>query len=366
MRACYNCLSTRHRSRDCPSHGRCRECNGQHHSLLHIATHTRDSSAVTNTSALTMNVAAADLPSRPCKSILRTAVALVDSGSGCRTATLMFDEGAEVSLITSSLARAINACFKPCSLQIDGVGPSVVTCRHTVDIYLHPIHREQQSSSLPSSTHPLSVSVHCYVVKQPFHVNTGLDSSTIRQLVVDRAFRPLADPALDHPAKVELLLCGGDSHRCYPGPEFYSTDRSLRFVRTLFGWTLGGAVPSQVSQAIVSRASQPSTLKHDPEDLFHLLWTQDQIPGESTQMSEDDHLAIDHFSNTHPFHREHSLSHCLGGCPLLYRVSPGRLQPSVSNRTSAHCDGETNGKPLRTSFMNTAPWNMRNWSHQRT
>ena len=148
LRACYNCLSTRHRSRDCPSHGRCRECNGQHHSLLHIATHTRDSSAVTNASASTMNVAAADLPSRPCKSILRTAVALVNSGF--RTATLMFDEGAEVSLITSSLARTINACFKPCSLRIDGVGPSVVTCRHTVDIDLCPIHREQPSSS----THP--------------------------------------------------------------------------------------------------------------------------------------------------------------------------------------------------------------------
>ena len=88
----------------------------QHHSLLHIATHTRDSIAVTNTFASTMSVAAADLPSRPYKSILTTAVALVDSGSGSRTATLVFDEGAVVSLITSSLARTINACFKPCSL----------------------------------------------------------------------------------------------------------------------------------------------------------------------------------------------------------------------------------------------------------
>ena len=127
LRSCYNCLSTRHQSRDCPIHGRCRECNGQHHSLLHIATYSRDSSAVTNASASMINVAAADLPSRPCKSILRTAVALVDSGSGSHTATLMFNEGTEVSLIISSQARMINACFKPCSLRIDGVGPSEVT-----------------------------------------------------------------------------------------------------------------------------------------------------------------------------------------------------------------------------------------------
>ena len=58
-------------------------------------------------------------------------------------------------------------------------------------------------------------------------------------------------------------------------------------------------MPSQVSRAIVSRVSQPSILKHDPENLFHLLWTQDQIPGESSQMSENDYLAIQHFSNTH-------------------------------------------------------------------
>ena len=150
----------------------------------------------------------------------------------------------------------------------------MVICRHTVDIDLRPIHREQPSWSLLSSTHPSSVSIRCYVVEQPFHVNTGLDSSTICQLMVDRALRTLADPALGHHAKVELLLCGGDSHRCYPGPVFYFTDRSLRFVRTLFGLTLGGTVPTQVSRAIVSHVSQLSILKYDSEDLFHLLWTQ--------------------------------------------------------------------------------------------
>jgi len=108
--------------------------------------------------------------------------------------------------------------------------------------------------------------------------------------MVDRALKPLADPTLGRPAKVELLLCGGDSHWCYTNPEFYSTDRSLRFVRTLSGWTLGGAVPSQVNRAIVFRTSQSSELKPDPDDLFLLLCTQDQIPGESTQMSEEDCL----------------------------------------------------------------------------
>ena len=123
----------------------------------------------------------------------------------------------------------------PTSSPVAGVGPSTISCRHTVDIAVHPICLKQSSTSTnPSLSYPSSVSVHCYVVDKPFHVNTSLDSAAICQLMADRALEPLADPALGRSAKVELLLCGGDSHRCYTGPEFYSGDRSLKFVRTLF------------------------------------------------------------------------------------------------------------------------------------
>ena len=254
LQVCYNCLSTRHRSRDCTSNGRCRECNGQHHTHLHIITQSQASTPTTNVPSAAVNLAFADQLSRPSKSVLRTAVVQVDSGFGSRTATLMFHEGAEVSLITSSLARTINANFKPYSLRIDGVGPSVISCRHTVDIALHLICLKQSSTSTnPSLSYPSSVSVHCYVVDKPFHVNTSLDSAAICYLMADRTLEPLADPA---PAKVELLLCAGDSHRCYTGPEFYFGDRSQKFVRTLFEWTLGGTVHSQASRSIVSKTSQ--------------------------------------------------------------------------------------------------------------
>ena len=226
---CYNCLFTRHQSRDCTNHGRCRECNGQHHTLLHIITQSQASTP-------TMNAPDA-------AGILLLPASYVDLQSqfyvqqwfkwtlvfGSRTATLMLDEGAKVSLIIFSLARTINDNFKPCSLRIDGVGPSTISCRHTVDIAVHLIFLKQSSLSYPSP-----VSMHCYVIDKPFHVNTSLDSTDICQLMADRALEPLADPALSRPPKVELLLCGGDSHQCYIGPDFYCGDRSLKFVRTLF------------------------------------------------------------------------------------------------------------------------------------
>jgi len=72
-----------------------------------------------------MSVAAADLASQPCKSVLRTAIALVDSGCGYQTTILVFNKGAEVSLITSSLARMINASFKPRTLQTDDASKAI-------------------------------------------------------------------------------------------------------------------------------------------------------------------------------------------------------------------------------------------------
>ena len=119
----------------------------------------------------------------------------MDSGFGSRTATLMFDEGAEVCLV-----RTINANFKPSSLQINGVGQSAVSCRHTVDIAVHPICLKQLSTPThQSSSYSSPISVHCYVVDKPFHVNTILDSAAICQLMADKALKPLADSAVGRP-----------------------------------------------------------------------------------------------------------------------------------------------------------------------
>ena len=148
------------------------------------------------------------------------------------------------------------------------------------------------------------------MVDKPFHVSTNLDFTAICQLMADRAIEPLTDPALGHPAKVELLLCGGDSHWCYTCPEFYSGDRSLNFVRTLFGWTLGGTVHSQASRAIVSRTSQPSA-KPDPECSSVFCGHKKKFQESQLCLTK---IAL--LSNTSPTsidasYREHMPSHCL-------------------------------------------------------
>ena len=47
----------------------------------------------------------------------------VSSHHGSRTATLLFYECAEVSLITSRLARTIGSELKPCNLRVMGLDP---------------------------------------------------------------------------------------------------------------------------------------------------------------------------------------------------------------------------------------------------
>ena len=120
-RLCYNCLASGHRSQDCNSRGRCKECGSKHHTLLHSSSNHRREPSTPATSSTPpvvakVNFACLGDPPTPTKSLLRTAVVEVSSAKGSRTASLLFDEGVEVSLITSRLARTIGAELKPCNL----------------------------------------------------------------------------------------------------------------------------------------------------------------------------------------------------------------------------------------------------------
>ena len=100
-RLCYNCLASGHRSQDCNSRGRCKECGSKHHTLLHSSSNHRREPSTPATSSTPpvvakVNFACLGDPPTPTKSLLRTAVVEVSSAKGSRTASLLFDEGVEV------------------------------------------------------------------------------------------------------------------------------------------------------------------------------------------------------------------------------------------------------------------------------
>ena len=359
-RLCYNCLASGHRSQDCNSRGRCRECGAKHHSLLHTPRHRKSSPASSTPPAVaSVNLNCLDNPHIPTKSLLRTAVVEFSSHRRSRTAALLFDEGAEVSLITSHLARTIGSELKPCNLRVDGIGASPVACKHITKVQVASIHCARTSSSdssmsstsdspmsstSDSSTSSMSnssslhdssslrdsstVSVICYVVEHSLTVNAGIDVEIIRKVMVDSNVTPWADPKFGRPTRIDILLSGKDTNRTYSGSDFYSSGRELRFVQTCFGWTVGGGLPasSQPQSVAISRASVD--FKEAPEAIFQQLWEQQEIPAEST-ISPEDQLVLDHFQDTH------------------VRLSTGQYQVALPRQLPAPELGESRQNAIR-------------------
>ena len=347
LKLCYNCLGTGHRLRECNSRGRYRECNGQHNTLLHLPSQSHDTSpesAAPQPAAL-VHLTTSSVITRPERSILCTAVVNVKSDKGQRAAILLFDEGAQISLLSSKLARTIGADLKPCDAIINGVGSTPLTCKHVTEVQIESLHLESppslHSSPASSSSHPSStmsprssILVRCYVVEQQFSANPELDPLVVRRVLADhKQHKPWSDPELGR-GRIDLLLSGGDTNRCHVGPVVFSHDKALKFTKTLFGWSIGGAVPSQGSLATVAKVSKTVETLDDPEQIFRLLWTSDMIPDDIPQLSPDDQQAMDHFHDTH--------------C----RLESGQYAVALPRRDSAPELGESRSTALRRFLSN--------------
>ena len=147
---------------------------------------------------------------------------------------MFFDEGAEISLISSKLARTLDAKLVPYHFQVDGIGPTPIDCKYITTVELCSVN--------PNEHKPIPIS--CHVVDNSLFVNTGADAKELRWQMTEHNLKPWADIQLGEKAKVDLLLCGQDSNRCYIGPNYYSAGKDLHFMNTVFGWTVGGGIPA--------------------------------------------------------------------------------------------------------------------------
>lgn len=104
-RLCFNCLSDRHSVANCTSRGRCRQCNGKHHTSICDRSVERDRHTFHNNIHVN-DTTILHTSSRP-DILLKTAVAPVCSDSVCLDTNILMDEGAQRSFITRKLADVL-------------------------------------------------------------------------------------------------------------------------------------------------------------------------------------------------------------------------------------------------------------------
>ena len=127
---CFNCLSSEHRVRECPSKRNCRECGRRHHTMLHKTEMqtptTTEPTATNNGTALT-----AAIPDHT--AVIQTCQVLLETGGRTCAARAMLDSGSTLSFLTNRVATTLKAKKTPFVTAVTGLGqvPSVTSHPYT-------------------------------------------------------------------------------------------------------------------------------------------------------------------------------------------------------------------------------------------
>ena len=124
-RLCYNCLTANHRSRQCKSRVRCRECNRAHNTLLHSdevdtakgASKDKETSKPSSTATATTAVCAIN---KSAVSFPIVAVVVSANGKECRTYAVL-DQCSDATLCTKRLLRRLSMTGRPSPFSVDTV-----------------------------------------------------------------------------------------------------------------------------------------------------------------------------------------------------------------------------------------------------
>ena len=158
-------------------------CASSHHTLLQQAPSSTTETAKSNRVSVNFT------PFNFDKSVLRTILADVKTDHVSQTAKILFDEGSEISLISSRLARSLEAKLTPFPLTVDGVGSAAFHSRYATTVSIHC-----SNSKL--------VSVNCHVMEP---LNSRADLHRFKHQLSSRGLKPWADPTPSAPTKVDLI-----------------------------------------------------------------------------------------------------------------------------------------------------------------
>lgn len=284
-RLCYNCLSSRHKSDECRSKGRCRTCSRKHHTLLHFQ--RSSSSGDGDGESATVNlVSSQSSDTDESEYILpSTAMVLARAKGPQLSGRAQLDSGASISMITKRMVNGIQAPRIPNSaIRIMSVG-GVVKSSHRVKVALVGRNDElitiypQVVDHIPSSPSKANVSK---IFGMPF-----LDELS------------LADPGYTSAARIDVLLSMGASNSCCKEGRRFSPSRQLKAEETIFGWTVGGHDTQENQESEKELVClQMTTEDQGLGDLLERFWEVTQFSAEENLHTSEERLAVEHFIST--------------------------------------------------------------------
>ena len=283
---CENCLKP-HPTSSCTSTYRCRVCQGNHNTLIHV----EPTALVHHTSGTTPSITPKE------EGLMMTSqVRLTGPGGEVAVVTAMLDTGANVPVLTSRVVRQLR--LKPLKekIMLAGVGANAMptpspTAWVTIESLNSNWSKRVKVSVLPKVT-----------TDMPRH-----NIQSVRELPHIRELAPLADPYFHLPKRIDLILdvdCLDDIllPNKVSGPKGTPTAWS-----TLLGWGIMGRYsPDQITAPnhSVSIVTSSTVEEAGLDSQIQRFWKQEAMVVGSQALSLSEKAVELHFSTTYQYFPE--------------------------------------------------------------
>ncbi|XP_070075756.1 uncharacterized protein [Drosophila takahashii] len=353
---CYNCLRPGHGVSKCKSTYKCRQCKGNHHSLLHVQVNPqaignlaqipgedeRNTSASNNTSVTlshfaqgegTQSVVCAQGTAKSAqesevrRSILPTAMVYVQNAKGDHvTCRLLLDTGSELSYVSERCIQALGLTRSASRILVTGISSvKADTTRGCSTLHIKSRISEDQ-----------------LVVYA--HVLGRITSSLERQNIDASALKvfkdlQLADSEFNTNSPVDILLGSEHVWSVFTGRKMYDNKGNLIAISSVFGWVITSLITSSPSNAIAL------TTTVDIGATLQKFWELENVQSSAKLEPEDDQVEK-HFLATHsrdengkyivelPFNTENpEFGGTLQGAIKRFKSVERRLQQNEQLRT---------------------------------
>lgn len=295
-RLCINCLRDGHIAKDCRS-GKCRKCNSQHNTLLHLEREFGDATQVMSNSTSNSTSAV----------IIATALIQVFDVNGYPiTCRAILDSASQSNFISLKTSKQLALPTTNTHTTVMGIDRSRSTVHHQCTLKLQSIHNAFETT------------VSALVVQ---NISDILPSQTFKfDLKNIPSHIKLADPRFNESGEIDMLLGAGIFWQllCI-GQHKISNDLMLQ--KTRFGWIVTGAIKGQFTTQ--SYCNLTKTI--DIQQQLERFWNIEENSTGKILSSED--IECEHiFKNTV---RRHSDERFMVSIPL--KESPSQLGDSREN-----------------------------------
>ncbi|XP_076182738.1 uncharacterized protein LOC143154660 [Ptiloglossa arizonensis] len=223
---CTKCLQPNHFARHCAAGG-CRQCRGNHHTLLH------PSQAMEQQTAVQANVSTLYVSVRP-ETLLATAVIhVLDNRGQPRPVRVLLDSGSQSHFLTEAIARKLGLARRRIEVPVVGINQTSTGVTSST------------TARIQSRINGFQADINCLIIPR---ITEKLPSRVIGRTAIKIPGNiTLADPNFNTPSEIEGLIGAEWFLRLLCVGQISLENGAVTLQKTKFGWVLGGKLWGSVA-----------------------------------------------------------------------------------------------------------------------